>query len=342
MRPVLDREAAAVGAPMDLVVGVRGLALQRGQADLELLRRVRAAVRTGVVNQRMDVLADQLVWLLVAEHAQAGGVDEGADALGVDAENGLGGGVQQQLDVLALLRQLLLLQRHGVGHLVEAAREQRDLVAARHVAASAMVTTGEAPYGGGDLLEPARQRDAGGQPDQRDQAHAEQGNGQRDVARLLVCRRQGLVGELHRQYAQRPGGRIDRAHLPARLRGRHHVANAAPDIGDLAAGHDAAVRVGQHDAPQRRLFLRVLKVELVVGVLARQQGGHAQRGQQVQAGPLAGRIEIGRRLARLAQRHAQHAGQHRRLQHEDDQRNTVAQRQAAEHQRPASSLGRRS
>jgi len=89
VRPVLHREAAAVLAPVHLAVHVRGFALQGGTANVAVFLGIRPAVRIGVMDEVMHVLAEHFL-LRVAQHVEAGRVDEGAKALGVDPEDRLG------------------------------------------------------------------------------------------------------------------------------------------------------------------------------------------------------------------------------------------------------------
>lgn len=67
-----------------------------------------------MVNQRMHAFAEHFV-RRIAQHPEAGRVDEGANAVGVHSENGLGRSFQQQTEAFLALaqgRQYLLLV-HG-------------------------------------------------------------------------------------------------------------------------------------------------------------------------------------------------------------------------------------
>ena len=80
VRPVLDPEALPVLAPEDLVVDVGLPAHAVGQVAPALAVGVGRPVGAGVVDQRVDVLAEQLLLAGVPEQAQAGRVAEGAES----------------------------------------------------------------------------------------------------------------------------------------------------------------------------------------------------------------------------------------------------------------------
>ena len=97
---VFDPDRLAVLAPEHLVVDLVHGAIAESRIDRAVLVRVVAAVVMGVMDDRMDVAADQFV-RRPAEHALGGRIDEGGFAFGVDAVDAFAGGAQDQL-VLAL------------------------------------------------------------------------------------------------------------------------------------------------------------------------------------------------------------------------------------------------
>ena len=103
--PPLHREAGAVGTPVDLLVRMGGLARRHGPPDGAVGRGIGRAVGAAVADALVHGLAHEILGAVVAQHAQAGGVDEGAAALQVHAVDGLGGGIQQQPHALLALAQ---------------------------------------------------------------------------------------------------------------------------------------------------------------------------------------------------------------------------------------------
>jgi hypothetical protein len=81
LRPVLDREAGAVGPPEHLVGHVNAFAALNRPAVAALLERVRDAVRVTVVGQRAEAFAEDLARVRVAQEADAGLVAKRAVAL---------------------------------------------------------------------------------------------------------------------------------------------------------------------------------------------------------------------------------------------------------------------
>ena len=112
-------------------------------------RARRGRRRRGLVDQRMHLATEQVGFPLVAEHGQRRAVDEGAAALGVDAVQAFGGGVEQALQRLASAPHLVLgrgLDPRAVAHEgqpVEAEQEREDEVQAEQQALAEPCTVGE-------------------------------------------------------------------------------------------------------------------------------------------------------------------------------------------------------
>ena len=83
VRGVFGREGRPVPPPEDLVIHPAPLPGPEGPVDRAVFRGVGRAVGTGVVDQRVDVLAEHVVGP-VAEHLRGRPVDEGAAASRVD------------------------------------------------------------------------------------------------------------------------------------------------------------------------------------------------------------------------------------------------------------------
>ena len=92
-RYVLDREAGAVLAPVDLVGDAHGLQIGEAVVDGAVFERVGRAIGAGVVDEFMDVAAKHLA-LFVAEHLCCGCVDHGDPAFEVDAVDAITDGLQ--------------------------------------------------------------------------------------------------------------------------------------------------------------------------------------------------------------------------------------------------------
>ncbi len=125
MRPVLDREGRSVAAPERELRDVHLLLLRVGLAHRQ---RRGCAARQRRLDEIVDLGAEQLAFIAVAEHLQRGPVDERALALRVDAEQALGGGVEQALQGLLAVAHLVLGQRlnaRGAAHEGDAARRQQ-------------------------------------------------------------------------------------------------------------------------------------------------------------------------------------------------------------------------
>ncbi len=106
MRPVLDREGAAVAPPEELAgdVQLARLAVRPGDARVG----GRCTPFGGPMDQRLHLAAEQVRLPLVAEHGERRPVDEGAAALGVDTVEALGGGIEQALQRFAAAPHLVL------------------------------------------------------------------------------------------------------------------------------------------------------------------------------------------------------------------------------------------
>ena len=107
-RPALREKRRAVGAPEHFSVEMDRLRLPEPLFDRTVLRRVGSPVRSAVVYQPMHVLAGQQFRCRIAEQADTGRIGEGTSALEIKAVDGLGGGIEQQMNVLFPFAQLRL------------------------------------------------------------------------------------------------------------------------------------------------------------------------------------------------------------------------------------------
>ena len=99
-RGIFDPDRRAVLAPEHLAVDLVHGAVAERRVDRAIVIGVVPPVMMGVMDDRVDFLADQF-FRAPAQHALGGRIDEGGLALGVDAVNAFAGGAQDQL-VLAL------------------------------------------------------------------------------------------------------------------------------------------------------------------------------------------------------------------------------------------------
>ena len=76
---------------------------------------IKLSVRVGVMDERMHALAEHFR-LRIAQHAEAGRIHEGADALGIHPEDRLGRGIQQQAKSLLALAQIRQCRAMTDGH----------------------------------------------------------------------------------------------------------------------------------------------------------------------------------------------------------------------------------
>jgi hypothetical protein len=132
VRPVLDRERRSVAAPEGELRDVHLLLL--GVAGASSAPPTAAGERR--LDDVVDLEAEQLAFVVVAEHLQRGAVDERALAFGVDAEQALGGGVEQALQGLLAVAHL-----SSVSAWTLAARRTKATPLAASKAASAALTT---------------------------------------------------------------------------------------------------------------------------------------------------------------------------------------------------------
>src|SRR4029077_711874 len=91
-----DPDRRAVLAAEDLVVDLVHSAVAKRRVDRAIMIGIVPPVMMGVMNDRVDFLADQF-YRAPAQHAFGRRIDEGGLALGVDAVNAFAGGAQDQL-----------------------------------------------------------------------------------------------------------------------------------------------------------------------------------------------------------------------------------------------------
>ncbi len=91
MCPIFDGETTAVGPPIHFVVGVNAFATLERTVDAAFLLWRWVAVFAAVMAQGVHILPKQLLGGLIAEHAEARGIAEGAVAFEINAVDGLGG-----------------------------------------------------------------------------------------------------------------------------------------------------------------------------------------------------------------------------------------------------------
>lgn len=103
--PAFGQEAGAVGAPERFVVGMCFDVLRQGAEQDAIAGRHACAVGMRVMDGFMEIAADDLRRPLILEHSEGGGIAEHADTLQVHAANGLGGGVEQELDQVGVFAQ---------------------------------------------------------------------------------------------------------------------------------------------------------------------------------------------------------------------------------------------
>ena len=95
-RGVFDPDRRAVLAPEHLAVDLVHGAVAERRVDRAVVVGIVPPVMMGVMDDRMDFLADQFFGA-PAQHALGGRIDEGGLAFGVDAVNAFAGGAQDQL-----------------------------------------------------------------------------------------------------------------------------------------------------------------------------------------------------------------------------------------------------
>ncbi len=95
-RGVFDPDRRAVLAPEHLALDLVHGAVAKRRVDRAVMIGIVPPIMMGVVNDRVDFLADQF-FRRPAQHALGGRIDEGGLAFGVDAVNAFAGGAQDQL-----------------------------------------------------------------------------------------------------------------------------------------------------------------------------------------------------------------------------------------------------
>ena len=95
-RGVFDPDRRAVLAPEHLAFDLVHGAVAKRRVDRAVMIGIVPPVMMGVMNDRVDFLADQF-FRRPAQHPLGGRIDEGGFAVGVDAVNAFAGGAQDQL-----------------------------------------------------------------------------------------------------------------------------------------------------------------------------------------------------------------------------------------------------
>jgi hypothetical protein len=95
-QPVLDREARAVAPAEDFTFHMGGLPRLGRPDNRRLVPRIGGPVVARGMDHGVEVLADHLLLALEAKHPHKGGVTERREALAIDAEDGVGGRIDQQ------------------------------------------------------------------------------------------------------------------------------------------------------------------------------------------------------------------------------------------------------
>jgi len=102
MGPDFDRKTGTIGAPENIVQFVIVQTIPSDRMQVALVQRESRAVRTGVMAKRVKMRAQKLVRRRVTQEANGGGIDKGADALGIEAVDSLGSGFENQANVFFL------------------------------------------------------------------------------------------------------------------------------------------------------------------------------------------------------------------------------------------------
>ena len=119
---VLDREAAAVLAPEDLIRDADGVEIADRLLDGTLFGRVGGAIGVAVVDEVVHVAAEDLFGF-EADHLGGGRIDDGAVAIEVDAVNAVADGLQDGVGLAAECAELVL----GADLLADVDAEAEDI-----------------------------------------------------------------------------------------------------------------------------------------------------------------------------------------------------------------------